>query len=366
MSQIQPAHHQNRKPNPYGAVEALRRVRPLHLFRASIVALLYLALAANLGADTISGTVKDPSGAVVVGARIEITGGNLSQPLVLTSDESGKFSAPNLNPGKYSVHVTKDGFEDLVITVELKGAIDLPLNLTIAAQQTRVIVTEKSIAFANSDPVYRQLRDVGLAESFQCENFTLTMDVGTFEFKSGTFTLLTGQTIRNRCDLRRPGTFHAEAPRSDRHRARWFDATGGPTAEEDFTEVVFRFTGNQYSQFVASHGYARRTHSARSRDRFSALENKVRHRHELPEGFSQAILKAKRLTTWMPTSSPRIYNPKHPAFLNAYMHGTPHKDLRFFIRTRVARFRKWIRPRKSRSSIATPAEWTTASGTPNT
>src|SRR6266446_5247199 len=30
-----------------------------------------------------------------------------------------------------------------------------------------------------------------------------------------------------------------------------------------------------------------------------------------------------------------IYNPKHPPFFNAYMHGTPHKDLRFFWRTRV-------------------------------
>ena len=30
-----------------------------------------------------------------------------------------------------------------------------------------------------------------------------------------------------------------------------------------------------------------------------------------------------------------IYNPKHPPFFNAYMHGTPHKDLRFFIRNRV-------------------------------
>jgi len=30
-----------------------------------------------------------------------------------------------------------------------------------------------------------------------------------------------------------------------------------------------------------------------------------------------------------------IYNSKHPSFFNAYMHGTPHKDLRFFLRTRV-------------------------------
>src|SRR6202165_4704636 len=71
----------------------------------SMVALVCLVFARPLRADTISGTVKDPSGAVVAGARIELTGGNLSQPLFLTSDESGKFVAANLSAGKYSIRV---------------------------------------------------------------------------------------------------------------------------------------------------------------------------------------------------------------------------------------------------------------------
>lgn len=86
------------------------RFRALYLF---ILALLCLVLAAPLRADTISGTVKDPAGAVVAAARIEISGGNLSQPVRLFSDESGKFVAPNLTPGKYSIRVAKEGFDDL-------------------------------------------------------------------------------------------------------------------------------------------------------------------------------------------------------------------------------------------------------------
>src|SRR5271165_7620667 len=80
--------------------------------------LLCLALATPLRADTLTGTIKDPSGAVIAAARIEITGGTLSQPLVLTSDSSGKFAAPNLQPGKYSIRVSKDGFDDLTTTVD--------------------------------------------------------------------------------------------------------------------------------------------------------------------------------------------------------------------------------------------------------
>jgi hypothetical protein len=153
-----------------------------------IMAVLCLALATGVRADTISGTVKDPSGAVVAGARVEISGGSLAAPLVLTSDEAGRFAAPNLAAGKYSVRVTRDGFDESVKQVELHGNAEVPISLVIAAQQTSVEVTDKSAAFANSDPLYRQLRDAGLGTTYRSTNATLTMDVGTFEFKSGTIT----------------------------------------------------------------------------------------------------------------------------------------------------------------------------------
>ncbi len=65
--------------------------------------LLWLAGPACLHAETISGTVEDPSGAVIVGARIEITGGDLVQAIVLSSDGQGKFSSPDLKSGAYSL-----------------------------------------------------------------------------------------------------------------------------------------------------------------------------------------------------------------------------------------------------------------------
>jgi hypothetical protein len=191
---------------------------------------------------------------VVAGARVEITGGNLPQPIVLTSDESGRFSAPNLSAGKYSVHVTRDGFGDLLTTVDLHGSADLPLNLTIAVQQARVNVSEKSMAFANSDPAYQQLRNIGLGDTYRCENFTMSLDVGTFELRSGTITLLapvnhfvTGAIFVGQGHF----TLKPIALIDAREIMR---RTGGSTVEEDFTEVVFRFTSGEYRQFVAGFG----------------------------------------------------------------------------------------------------------------
>ena len=334
MSQPDKTQFTNRKPNAPAISRMPRCFGRFHFLHASILVLLCLALATHLRADTISGTVKDPSGAVVAGARVEITGGDLSQPIVLTSDEFGKFATPNLKPGRYSVRVAKEGFDDLVTTVDLQGTADLPIKLTIAAQQTRVNVSEKSSGFANSDAAYRQLRDAGLGESYRCENFTLTMDVGTFQLKTGTITFLalvnkyeTGAVFVGQ------GHFTLK-PLDAIDTSEMIRRTGNPTAEEDFTEVVFRFTGNQYPQFAGALGEETET-PPEAAAAFQHWKDKVRHRHEIPEGFTQAILQGETIDNVDADLLAAIYNPKHPPFFNAYMHGTPHKDLRFFIRVRV-------------------------------
>ena len=44
----------------------------------------------------------------------------------------------------------------------------------IAEQQTKIRVTEKNLALANSDAAYRQLRDIGLGDTYICENHYVT------------------------------------------------------------------------------------------------------------------------------------------------------------------------------------------------
>ena len=65
----------------------------------------------ELTAATISGTVKDASGAMIPQARIEISGGEFVSPLIVSSDAQGHFTSPDLEPGAYSIRVTREGFE---------------------------------------------------------------------------------------------------------------------------------------------------------------------------------------------------------------------------------------------------------------
>ena len=307
---------------------------PLKMPLAGIFVLLGLILAAGARADTITGTIKDPSGAVVAGARVEITGGDLPKPLVLTSDETGRFMVPNLSSGKYTVRVAKEGFDESVSAVDLHGSADLQLKLTIAAQEISVTVTGKSAAFANSDSVYRQLRDIGLGNSYHCENFTLTMDVGTFELKSGTITFLqlinqyqTGAVFIGQGHFTLKPLVHVDKQEMTRR-------TGQETAEEDFSEAVFRFTGGLYPQFAGVTGSKVET-PPEAAAAFLRWKNKIRHRHEYPEGFTQGIFESENIDNVDADVLAAVYNPKHPPFFNAYMVGKPHKDLRFFLRTRV-------------------------------
>src|SRR5215467_14493870 len=232
---------------------AAHRKRSFLLVKVFIL-LFWLAGPLYLHADTVSGTVKDPSGAVIPGARIEITGGDLAQPITLSSDAAGRFSSPDLKPGTYSVRVTRDGFEPLVKTVELHGPVNLELKLAIAQQRTEVTVAGKSLAYANSDPVYRKLRDTGLGETFHFDNVTIPLDTATFQFQKGTLTFLTPVNgIVTGAIFIGEGHFNLKAVTvlgGQELKRR----TGSTEADEEFTEVVLRFTGQERMKFLAGIG----------------------------------------------------------------------------------------------------------------
>jgi hypothetical protein len=287
-----------------------------------------------LHAAKVSGTVKDPSGAVVAGAKIEISGGDLSQPVELVSDAVGKFTSPDLKPGTYAVRITREGFEPLTQSVNLTADVDLQFTLTIPVQETNVEVSGQALAFRNSDPVYRELRSVGMGDTFALENFTLSVDVGTFQFQKGTLTWLravegkvTGAIFLGEAHFHLKAVTKLDADEINRR-------TGAGDVEEDFTEAVFRFNGNERLQLLSGQGQHLEP-SAEAARAFEQWREKMRQRREIPLGFTEAMLHGESIDNIDADVLAAIYNPAHPAFFNAYIRGKKHKDLRFFVRTRV-------------------------------
>ena len=104
-------------------------------------------MSAAFGQETtggLQGTVKDPTGAVVSKATVELTGAALVGVKSLETDGSGYFRFANLPPGSYTLKVTAQGFTAVRrdgIRVEVGRLPTLDLQLQVGASSTVVEVT---------------------------------------------------------------------------------------------------------------------------------------------------------------------------------------------------------------------------------
>ena len=97
-----------------------------------------IALQAQSDRGSIVGTVKDSSGAVLPGARIELQERGPSA----VSDAQGQFLISNLGPGKYSLNVSYVGFSPFTSSVTLGAGqvarLDAVLNVESGSQTVTV------------------------------------------------------------------------------------------------------------------------------------------------------------------------------------------------------------------------------------
>ena len=77
---------------------------------------------------TLGGTVKDPTGAIVQGARIVLT----PTSTTAATDAQGAFSIHDLAPGTYTATISYVGFGDFVSTVIVVSGQTATLNATLS------------------------------------------------------------------------------------------------------------------------------------------------------------------------------------------------------------------------------------------
>jgi hypothetical protein len=104
---------------------------------------------AQVSGATLSGTITDPSGAVIAGAQVTIANKATGVSRAVTTDTAGLYSAPNLLPGPYEVTIAAPGFsttkqENITLTVGAQQTLNLSLKIGEAAQT--VLVTEAAPA----------------------------------------------------------------------------------------------------------------------------------------------------------------------------------------------------------------------------
>jgi hypothetical protein len=120
-----------------------------------MVALLCGSVFAQSQNGRMLGTVTDPSGAVVVGAKVVITDSERGISRSFTSNESGDYVAPALRPGLYTITAEAAGFKKLerpAIRLEVGQDLRIDFQLkTGSASEVVTVMDEAPLVNATTD-----------------------------------------------------------------------------------------------------------------------------------------------------------------------------------------------------------------------
>jgi len=117
------------------------------LVRSVVVCVFLHAATAHAQIDldkaTLSGTISDQTGAVLVGATVALRNSDTGAQRTATTDERGTYRLPAVAPGTYEVRIERSGFSATVfpavtLTVGQRGNLDAVL--MIAPTDTQVVV----------------------------------------------------------------------------------------------------------------------------------------------------------------------------------------------------------------------------------
>jgi hypothetical protein len=128
---------------------------------AAIVAVAFVlsvgAAKAQSGGSSgsISGTVLDPSGAVVPNASVEIHNAVSGYDRTVTTDSKGSFTFPNVPFNPYHMKVTAAGFAPYAEDVEARSVVPVTVSVSLAvATGTDTVTVEDSGDLVENDPTF--------------------------------------------------------------------------------------------------------------------------------------------------------------------------------------------------------------------
>jgi hypothetical protein len=133
---------------------------------------LGMAIASTLfsqGLTSVSGATKDPSGAVIPGAKVELFNPDTGARRTDTSGPQGRYSFSQVLPGNWRLTAQAPGFSDVTRTVELlvntPATVDLIFEkigavqtaVSVSAESTQVNTDDATLGNAVAGPVINQL-----------------------------------------------------------------------------------------------------------------------------------------------------------------------------------------------------------------
>ena len=164
----------------------------IYAIRRSLAAALLLLLAfVGAGAQefrgSITGHITDPNGAAVTGAAVTIKNVDTNVESTATTNEEGAYSFPLVQPGKYTLTATAQGFstatrEGLEVRVADKLTLDVPLPLAGVGETVTTVASvtpalETGSVSTGTTITTQQIAELPLAEGTAYQLATLAPGV---------------------------------------------------------------------------------------------------------------------------------------------------------------------------------------------
>jgi hypothetical protein len=279
----------------------------------------------------IDGTVKDPNGAALVGAKVTVRNEATGETRDTVTDNQGRFKVEGLGPGSYKITINQGGFKtyERAVSIESGKTAAVEIKLEIAETRIEVTVPTKGAITPNSDPNYRALRDGDFAETWEVANLVLKRDVGAITLRSGRVGFLhpvLGKTAIGVFVGDGEFTLTPFIPLEKRYLKLM---TESDTVVEPFDRLAFYFTDETWQE-IKSVG-KESAPDQRMKDTLRDFRRRMRRNTERPRSMVEAFYSGEDVQNIDATILAHLYNPKRAPLFNAYIFGKKHDDLRFYI-----------------------------------
>lgn len=103
-------------------------------------------LHAQIVGGAITGVVQDSTGAALPGATVTVRNAETGSTRTLTSGADGRFSAPSVPVGEYSISVARDGFaaqQRTGVSLVVGQSLDLTFRLNVGSVAQEIVVNSQ-------------------------------------------------------------------------------------------------------------------------------------------------------------------------------------------------------------------------------
>jgi outer membrane receptor protein involved in Fe transport len=164
-------------------------------------------VSAQLTRGSIAGTVKDNTGAAIPGAQVTVTNLDTKISRATTTNETGFYRIPALDPGSYSVRVEKSGFEsilaeDLTVRTTQETTYDPTLKVGAVSEVVSVSALSEGVELNKTAPTIglssnaRQVVELPLSAGRNINNLAV-LSPNAFRGPGSSGISVNGQRARN-------------------------------------------------------------------------------------------------------------------------------------------------------------------------